>query len=403
MVSSTRSFESTTVLNSGIHLSDMHPLVTATAILSLLAAVPYLGMVVLWAHYRPAGSPMAKNETWTPTVSVVLPTYDEERIVASKLVDICSLDYPPERLEVIVADSSDDGTADVVREFFAEREAPGIKLIEEEERRGVASAANEAVAAASGEVVFRTDCDSELAPDALREAVATLAHEDVAAVTGSQAEVLGESEVEADYRDMLARLQAVETRVDSTFIAHGPCFAFDREAFQPLRSDTVADDTEIAVGVRRRTGRVVMDPAIRFAESGVSDFSERRSRKDRRAMGLIQTLWRNRDMLGHYGDYGRWVLPFNWWFMIISPWLAVATAVLGTAAAVTLVGWAGLTLPAVGLLSLWLGQRDLLGPLQPLHAVADAQVSLLVGGVKLALGRASGTWEIDRDSREVFE
>jgi len=380
----------------------MNALVVATVVLVVVAAAPYVLFLGLYAVMRPSGSPVEK-EACEPSVSVVLPTYNEERIVEGKLEGICGWNYPMEKVEVVVVDSSDDGTRDIVRKFFEGRETPSLVLIEEDERGGVASAVNEAVAAASGEVVFRTDCDSELASEAVREAVSTLAHDDVTAVTGRQATVLGASEVEADYRDILSRLQAVETRLDSTFIAHGPCFAFYREAFRPLAADTVADDTEIAVGIRRRDGRVIMDPTMRFAESGVSGFSRRRSRKDRRALGLVQSLWRNRDMLGGYGWYGRAVLPFNWWFMIVSPWLLVLIGVLGTTAVLVWLWWIGLALPAIFLLGLWLGQRDSLGPIQPIHAVVDAQVSLLAGGVMLALGGASGTWEIDRDSREVFE
>jgi cellulose synthase/poly-beta-1,6-N-acetylglucosamine synthase-like glycosyltransferase len=381
----------------------MQPLVGATLALLVVAAAPYVAFVALYAWRRPSGALTAGAADYEPTVSVVLPTYNEERIVESKLDGLCDLDYPMEKVEVVVVDSSDDATPARVREFFADREQPSLRLIEEEERRGVASAVNDAIEAASGEVVFRTDCDSELATDALRVAVATLADNGVDAVTGRQAEILGDSEVEREYRDMLARVQALETDLDSTFIAHGPCFAFRTAAFEPIAADTIADDTAIAVGIRRAGRRVVMNPALRFAESGVSAFGARRTRKDRRALGLVQALVRNRDMLGGYGLYGRAVLSFNWWFMIVSPWLALLGSVLATAAAVSVAGPAGVALPLAGLAGFWLGQRDLLGPLQPLHAVADAQVSLLVGAVRLVGSDVTGIWEIDRDSREAFE
>lgn len=380
----------------------MNALVVATATLVSVAAVPYLAYIILYGWLQPSGSPVQKKPR-EPTVSILLPTYNEERIIEQKLVSLCELDYPAEKIEVVVADSSDDGTATIVRDFFTDRDAPALTLLEEGERRGVARAINDAMKKVSGEVVFRTDCDSRLAGDAVREAVANLADPDVAAVTGRQVEVLGDSEVEEDYRDLIARLQSVESRLDSTFICHGPCFAFERAAFRPIAPDSLADDTEIGVSIRRGGDRVVMDPATRFIESGVSAFGERRTRKDRRAMGLIQLLARNRDLLGRAGRYGRIILPFNWWFMIVSPWLCVAVTALATAAAVNLLGLIGLALPILAGLFLWLGQRDALGPLQPLHAVADAQISLLIAQVRLVTGDTSGTWTVDRDSREAFE
>ncbi|WP_101297457.1 glycosyltransferase [Halegenticoccus soli] len=380
----------------------MDLLVGATAALFAAAGLPYLGYALLYATARPSGSP-AEKRPWEPAVSVVVPTYNEATIVERKLDDVLALEYPTEKLELVLADASDDGTPEIVRSYLEDRESPRLTTLRDDERRGVAPALNEAFRAASGEVIFRTDADSTLAPDALRQAVANLADERIGAVTGRQSEVLGDSAVEADYRDMLSRLQALESHLDSTFIFHGPCFAFRREDFVPIDPDSLADDTEVALRIRRSGKRVVMDPAMRFAESGASGFRTRRKRKDRRAMGLLRLLVRNRDMLGRYGRYGRVVLPFNWWFMVVSPWLAVLAALSATLAAVSAVGAAGLAVPAGVVAFAWLGQRDGLGPLQPLYAVLDSQASLLVAAVRLLAGGGDGIWEIDRESREAFE
>jgi cellulose synthase/poly-beta-1,6-N-acetylglucosamine synthase-like glycosyltransferase len=380
----------------------MNALLVAAFTLLAVTAAPYVLYTVLYAWLQPSGS-SADKRAWEPDVSVLLPTYNEASIVQAKLDDIVSLDYPMEQVEVVVVDSSTDETAERVRAYFSERSEPSLKLIEEEERGGVASAINLAMESVTGEVVFRTDCDSKLAGDALREATANLADDDVAAVTGRQADVLGDSDVEQDYRDITARNQLLESALDSTFICHGPCFAFERDAFEPIQRDSLADDTEIGMNVRRSGKRVVMDPALRFVESGVSEFTERRTRKDRRAMGLVQLLVRNRDLLGRCGAYGRIVLPFNWWFMIVSPWLAVLSGVALTAAAVSVFGAGGVGVLGLAVLFFWLGQRDSLGPVQPLYAIADAQVSLLVAQLRLATSDVSGTWTVDRSSREAFE
>ncbi|WP_129115815.1 glycosyltransferase [Halegenticoccus tardaugens] len=370
--------------------------------LGVAASVPYLACAALYAAIGPAGSPAEKRPV-EPTVSVVLPTYNEAAIVERKLDDLLALDYPTERIELVLADASDDGTAEIVESYFEDREYPRLTVLRDDRRRGVAPALNDAFRAAEGEVIFRTDADSALAPDALREAVANLADDRIGAVTGRQAEVLGDSAVEADYRDALSKLQALESHLDSTFIFHGPCFAFRREDVVEIDPDSLADDTEVAVRIRRRGKRVVMDPAVRFAESGVSDFRKRRRRKDRRATGLLALLVRNRDMLGRYGRYGRVVLPFNWWFMVVSPWLVALALATATLAAVAAAGPFGLAIPAGTLAFGWLGGRERLGPAQPLYAVFDAQASLLFAAIRLLRGGGDGTWEIDRESREAFE
>jgi cellulose synthase/poly-beta-1,6-N-acetylglucosamine synthase-like glycosyltransferase len=377
-------------------------LLAAAVGLLALTGLPYLLFLGLYVLLRPGGSPAEKRPA-EPSVSVVIPTYNEARIVESKLEEVVSLDYPMEKVEVVVADASDDDTAAVVRDFFADRETPSLTLLHDDERRGVAAALNDAVDVAGGEVIFRTDADSRLAADALRVATANLADPDVGAVTGRQAEVLGDSAVEGDYRDMIALIQGVESRLDSTFICHGPCFAFRRELFAPLAPDTIADDTAIGIGIRRAGKRVVMDPALRFTESGVSSFGKRRTRKDRRAMGLLQLLVRHRDALGRYGLYGRAVLPFNWWFMVASPWLFALGVVLASLAALVVAGPLGFVVPGGFAAFVWLGQRDALGPLQAPYAVVDSQVSLFVAAVRLLVEEGDGTWTIDRESREAFE
>jgi cellulose synthase/poly-beta-1,6-N-acetylglucosamine synthase-like glycosyltransferase len=380
----------------------MSPFVAVAGLALVITTVPYIALIGLYVWFRPSGSPADKQE-WEPRVSIILPTYNEEAIVETKLDDLLEIDYPMNKVEVVVVDSSKDDTRDVVRRYFSDLNDPDLVLLEEDDRNGVASAINQAMDTVSSEVVFRTDCDSKLGSDVLREVAANLSDERVGAVTGQQTEVLGGSKVEQDYRDIIARIQAIESHLDSTFMCHGPCLAFRRSSFQTIASDSLADDTEIGVNVRRAGDRVIMDPALRFVESGVSEFSQRRTRKDRRAMGLIQTLVRNRDVLGGFGQYGRVVFPFNWCFMIVSPWLSVLTTVSTAAAAVSVFGTAGMVVPLMLVAFFCLGQRDTLGPIQPLYAVVDSQVSLLIAQMRLASDDVTGTWDVDRESRKMFE
>ncbi|MFC4551260.1 MULTISPECIES: glycosyltransferase [Halorussus] len=380
----------------------MDSLVAAAGALVAVTALPYLAYLALYAAVRPSGSPADKRDA-EPTASIVLPTYNESGIIEKKLDDVLALDYPMEKVELVVVDSSDDETPELIEEYFADREYPELNLIRERERRGLAPALNDAYAAAENEMVVKTDCDSYVAPDALRQAAANLADPDVAAVTGQNAEVLGGSEVEAGYRGVQAHIQTLESHLDSTLIFHGPFSAFDNDAIVPIDPNSLADDTELALKIRRGGDRVVFDPAVRYKEASHSDFGKRRLQKDRRGMGLIRLLAQHRDALGKYGNYGKLVLPFNWWFMVISPWLVALDVLAVTAAAVSVAGWAGLAVPVALGGFVWLGQKDLLGPLQALYAILDSQVSLLNASVALLRGEGDGTWEVDEELREAFE
>ncbi|MDS0475733.1 glycosyltransferase [Natrinema sp. 1APR25-10V2] len=380
----------------------MNMLAIAAVVLFVVTATPYVCYLLLYAWLRPVGSP-ADKEPAEPTVSIVLPTYNEAQIVETKLDDLLALDYPMEKVELVVVDSSTDETRAIIRDYFADRDAPELVLLEEDERRGLAPALNDAYAAASNEMVVKTDCDSKLAPDVLREAAANLADDEVAAVTGQHVEVLGGSEVEAGYRGIQSHIQQLESHLDSTLIFHGPFSAFETDALLPIDPNSLADDTELALKIRRQGDRVIFDPAVEYMEASHSAFGKRRLQKDRRGMGLIRLLVQHHDALGKYGRYGRVVLPFNWWFMVISPWLVALNVLAMTAAAVSIAGLAGFSVPVALAGVIWLGQQDLLGPLQAVYAVFDSQVSLLHAAIELLRGEGDGTWEVDEELREVFE
>ena len=380
----------------------MSPLVGVAGALLAVTATPYLAFLGLYAWLRPSGSPAAKSEV-EPTVSIVLPTYNESRIVEAKLDDLLALDYPMEKVELVVVDSSTDETREIIRDYFAELDVPELTLIEEDERRGLAPALNEAYEAAEREMVVKTDCDSKLPPDVLREAAANLADPKVDAVTGRNVEVLGGSGVESGYRGVQSHIQQLESHLDSTLIFHGPFSAFENDALLPIDPNSLADDTELALKIRRQGGRVIFDPAVQYKEASHSAFVKRRKQKDRRAMGLIRLLVQHRDALGRYGKYGRAVLPFNWWFMIASPWLLTLTLGVGTVAAIATFGLGGIALPiALGLFT-YLGQKDALGPVQALYSLFDTQVSLLRASVVLMIGDTDGTWDVDAELREAFK
>jgi cellulose synthase/poly-beta-1,6-N-acetylglucosamine synthase-like glycosyltransferase len=215
--------------------------------------------------------------------------------------------------------------------------------------------------------------------------------------------VLGGSEVESGYRGVQSHIQQLESYLDSALIFHGPFSAFENDALLPIDPNSMADDTELALKMRRQGGRVLFDPAVQYMEASHSAFVKRRKQKDRRAMGLIRLLVQHSDAIGQHGRYGTVVLPFNWWFMIISPWLLAGTFSLATLAGFAYGGPSGLIVPGVVAGFITLGSRDLLGPLQAAYSLLDTQVSLLFASVKLLRGKGSATWEVDEELREQYE
>ena len=118
----------------------------------------------------------------TPSVSVVVAAYDEEAVIERRLQNLLALDYPADRVEIVVAsDASADATDELV-EAVAGRE-PRVRLIRCA-RGGKVAAQNRAVRETTGEIVAFSDANATWAPDALRRLVAPFADDDVAYVCG---------------------------------------------------------------------------------------------------------------------------------------------------------------------------------------------------------------------------
>jgi glycosyltransferase involved in cell wall biosynthesis len=125
--------------------------------------------------------PVRKAEI-TPVVTLIVPAYDEEAVIARRLENLLALDYPAEQLRIVVSsDGSDDGT-DAIVEKVAARESR--VTLRRRERAGKLPGLDRSVAETESDVVAFTDANTTWAPDALRKLVRNFADEDVAYVCG---------------------------------------------------------------------------------------------------------------------------------------------------------------------------------------------------------------------------
>src|SRR5262245_27935704 len=122
-----------------------------------------------------------RRDDITPRVSVIIAAYNEERDIEAKLENTLALDYPRDRMEIIVAsDCSTDRTDEIVRGFSAQ----GVILRRRPERFGKTVAQNRAAKAASGEILVFSDATTMYEPDAIRKIVRSFADPEVGCVAG---------------------------------------------------------------------------------------------------------------------------------------------------------------------------------------------------------------------------
>ena len=262
-------------------------------VLALSAIVyAYLGypaLVALAARLRPA--PAVRRAPATPDLTVLLVARDEESCLEAKLLNCLALQYPPDRLEIlVVSDGSTDGT-EALAEGFRER---GVRLLRLRPARGKAAALNAAVAAARGEVLLLTDARQHLDPDAARQLVACLADPTVGAVSGElhlrPLAASSPSEGVAAYWSLEKRLRRAESRLDSTVGVTGAIYALRKELFRPLDERTVLDDVAVPMEVAMAGWRVVFEPGAAAWDTLPAEPAREYRRKVRTLAGNYQLV-----------------------------------------------------------------------------------------------------------------
>lgn len=233
-----------------------------------LVAYVYVGYPLLLAAWaRLARRPVAKG-TWEPSVSLVIAARNERDTIAAKLDDCRRLDYPREKLQLVVSlDGPTDGTEDVVREWTASSECP-VTVVHAPRHGGKASALNRGVEAATGEVLVFCDARQRVDARAVRELVANLHDPSVGAVTGELVLLDGSEQGEASdgvglYWRYEKGIRAMESRVHSTVGATGALYALRRQLFRPLPEKTILDDVWVPMGAVLAGSRTVFEPAAR--------------------------------------------------------------------------------------------------------------------------------------------
>ncbi|MBC8160023.1 MAG: glycosyltransferase family 2 protein [Roseiflexaceae bacterium] len=193
----------------------------------------------------------------TPLVSLIIVAFNEAPVIIKKLDNACALDYPRDRLEIIVAsDGSDDG----MNELVAAYDAPQIRLLVLP-RQGKNRSLNAAVAAAQGEILVFSDADSMLAPDALRHLVAPFADPAIGGVGGNfcYATNANEGTGEQAYWNIDRVLKQLQSRAENMTSATGQIYAIRRALFKPVPM-SVTDDFYTSVQVVSAHRRLVFEP-----------------------------------------------------------------------------------------------------------------------------------------------
>jgi hypothetical protein len=230
-----------------------------------------LRLIAALRRRRPAAAPPAEP----PRVSLIVAAYDEEAVIAEKVRNALELDYPRERLElIVVSDGSSDRTAELAR-------AGGADVVLELERSGKVRAQDAAAERAGGEILAFSDANSFWAPDALRQLVGPFADPRVGYVCG-QVRFTGHdgTNQEGLYWRYEMGVRSLESDLGGVTAGNGAIYATRRESYIVV-DPRMGHDLSFPFNMVKRGWRAVYEPLARADEKGVPSVGGEFERKRR--------------------------------------------------------------------------------------------------------------------------
>lgn len=236
---------------------------SAWTIIYVYALYPLFLIVAGNLVRRPKAEPMSDEEL--PTVSILIPAYNEEKVIAHKIESTLALDYPRNKLElIVVSDCSTDATDTIVQEYLDK----GIRFIRNETQKGKIATLSELGSNEKTDVILITDANAIFEPHSLRKLVSRFRDPKVGIVNGNKIlertpTMVGKGEgVYWTYETLLKR---AESDVFSNAFITGAMTAIRRELFIPVPSD-VEFDHILPLHVVNQGGRVVFEKGACFYE-----------------------------------------------------------------------------------------------------------------------------------------
>lgn len=263
--------------------------------------VGYAALICALARFRRTAVPTLNGP---PFVSVLIAAYNEQEVIGDKIANTLALDYPRERMEIlVVTDGSHDDTVQIVEGWAAGSANGRLRPFHAPERRGKSAAINRTMAHASGEIVVFSDANAFYAPDALGNLVRHFADPRVGCVGGRKtvrANGSATASSEGAYWRYESWIKAAESRLGTTTTAVGEMMAVRRGLLAPIPPDIINDDAYLALGVLRAGYRVIYEPAALCWETSSASTRDEITRRRRINAGRYQFLlnpalwpWRN--------------------------------------------------------------------------------------------------------------
>jgi biofilm PGA synthesis N-glycosyltransferase PgaC len=255
-----------------------------------LVAYAYFGYAIwLWLQARVRRRSVLQSSV-PRDVSIIIAARNEEKNLPAKLENLRRLDYPIDRIQIVIAsDGSTDGTADILN-----RHSEDLVSVVLTESRGKANALNQAVKHSTGEILVFLDVRQSVDASAVSALVSRFADPEIGAVSGELVltSSLGEPSPDAlgIYWKIEKAVRRLESETGSVVGVTGAIYAIRRDLYAEIPQGTILDDVFVPMCVARMGKRVVFQPSAIARDQVSSEKNKEFLRKVRTLTGNYQLL-----------------------------------------------------------------------------------------------------------------
>ena len=276
-------------------------------------------LAILWLVSRIYVTKRQSGEI-TPTVTIYIAAYNEEKVIREKIINTLEMDYPREKIQVLVtSDCSTDRTDEIVQEFSSD----GVVLVRSCPRLGKIVALRNAESHITGELVLFTDADAILSSNAIKALVRRFVDPKVGAVTGREVRQpitsTGKGVGEGIYNRIDTKIKTLEGLIGNQVVVHGGIFMI-RRSLLPYVPDHLTHDSIVPLQLSLTGYKTLYEPDALSYEAYNLDTSQDWHRRIRTILQAMQSYLYKKEALnpiksGFYA-FKIWSHRFSRWFIL---------------------------------------------------------------------------------------
>lgn len=291
--------------------------------LAVFEIILFSSYTIIMYTYSKKKDGLPKNNH-LPTVTLIIPMYNEEKVITEKIENTSQLDYPKDKLKIIFLDDHSTDNSNSISSKAIKQTSLNASVIENQGGKGKARALNWIFPSLKSEITIISDADALLKEDSLLQITKNFTEPDIGGATGKIVILSDKARIsksqEDSYRFFYDIWRLGESNIHSVSVCNGPLMAFRTELLKKIKidPDAYADDSDMLFKIIRSGYHVVYEPEAVVYERVPLSVKGRIIQKMKRINGLRRVYFKNLDLLGK-GLFGTIIYPYALLTHIISP------------------------------------------------------------------------------------